>query len=119
MVCTWICHGGGDWGVLIEYGAVEGDSSATRDRIFQLFVHLIWIGKWEYGLDTSGDRSSKCDGCGSYAAGDTKDPIEPVLFLRGMLGSYRDYFTPDDGAFTFISFGSFRTKANIILWGLT
>ena len=40
----------------------------------------------------------------------------PTLFLRGMLGSYRDYFTPDRGAFTFISFGSLRARANVFLW---
>jgi len=43
---------------------------------------------------------------------------DPTLFLRGMLGSFRDYFTTDRGAFTFIPFGSLQTKANILLWGL-
>jgi len=43
---------------------------------------------------------------------------DPALFLRGMLRSTRDYFTPDRGAFTFISFGSFQSQANIILWAL-
>ncbi len=46
---------------------------------------------------------------------------DPALLLRGMLGSYRDYFTPLGGAFTFIVYSlySFRIKANIILWILT
>jgi hypothetical protein len=43
---------------------------------------------------------------------------DPTLFLRGILGSYRDYFTPDRGAFTFISFGPLQIRANILLWGL-
>ena len=46
---------------------------------------------------------------------------DPALLLSGMLGSYRDYFTPLGGAFTFVIYSlfSFRTKANILLWGLT
>jgi hypothetical protein len=46
---------------------------------------------------------------------------DPALFLRGILGSYRDYFTPLGGAFTFIVYSlySFRAKATVILWFLT
>ena len=46
---------------------------------------------------------------------------DPSLFLRGVLSSYRDYFTPLGGAFTFVIYSlySFRAKANIILWILT
>jgi len=41
--------------------------------------------------------------------------------LSGILGSYRDYFTPLGGAFTFIVYSlySFRAKATFILWFLT
>lgn len=46
---------------------------------------------------------------------------DPTLLLKGMAGSYREYFIPLNGAFTFIVYSlySFRTKANILLWFLT
>ena len=43
---------------------------------------------------------------------------DPTLLLRGMLRSFRDYFTVDRGAFTFIPFGSLQSRANVLLWGL-
>ncbi len=45
---------------------------------------------------------------------------DPALFLRGILGAYRDYFESSNGAFSFLLLKHDRGDiANLILWFLT
>jgi hypothetical protein len=48
-----------------------------------------------------------------------KTRSDPMLLLKGIRGSYLDYFKTDGGAFSFISFGRLQTNATLVLWVLT
>lgn len=43
---------------------------------------------------------------------------EPSLLFKGIVGSFRDYFRSNSGAFNFIYRGLFEQRINLILWGL-